>query len=209
MMVIGEWSISQPALKERLLLVRFNNNVKKNQGMQKAYDRLRNLPLEGFMPRYIAFCLRQDLDELIDLASKVTEKQFNSITIAPRIKNNLIVMTMGLILFKKYAEEYHINVLNVDIKSLLNSQLTNITGSASGNVKSAVDQLIEELGVMVSNDELSENSDYKFFIENKTEFLAIAFNKILPRFKEYARRTNYEGEILDKESFLSLFKECD
>lgn len=207
--VMGEWSINQPALKERLLLIRFSNIVKQNVAMQQAYDRLRNLPLEGFMPRYIKFCMGQNLDALILEANEILNDNFQRISLAPRIRNNLIVMTVGLLLFKLFANENGILVPNIDIRSLLNSQLKNITGSASGNVKSAVDQLIEELGIMASNDEITLDHDYKFTMENNNEYLAIAFNKIFPAFKEYARRTNYEGEILDKESFTSLFKECD
>ena len=118
-------------------------------------------------------------------------------------------MTMGLLLFKLFANE---NGILIPISSQIGSPSIaprNITGSASGNVKSAVDQLIEEFGIMASNDEITTDHDYKFFSENGNECLAIAFNKIFPTFKEYARRTNYEGEILDRESFTSLFKECD
>ncbi len=116
---------------------------------------------------------------------------------------------MGLLLHRLFATDNNISIPDVDINLLLSSQLKNITGSKVGYVKSAVDQLIEELGVMASNDEITMDHDFKFFTENDTEYLAIAFNKIFPTFKEYARRTNYEGEILDKESFTSLFKECD
>jgi len=35
------------------------------------------------------------------------------------------------------------------------------------------------------------------------------FNRVFPEFKEYASRTKYEGDLLDKESYLKLFKECD
>ena len=42
-----------------------------------------------------------------------------------------------------------------------------------------------------------------------TEVIAIRFNKVFPEFKEYAQRSHYEGDLLDKESYLKLFKECE
>jgi len=33
--------------------------------------------------------------------------------------------------------------------------------------------------------------------------------KIFPEFKEHAKRTNYEGDLLDKESYLKLFDDAE
>ncbi len=44
---------------------------------------------------------------------------------------------------------------------------------------------------------------------NKKHVVAIRFNKVFPEFKEYAQRTKYEGDLLDKESYLRLFRECE
>ena len=207
--VMGEWNITQPALKERFLLVRFTDCVKNNIHMQQAYERMKTLTLEGFMPRYIKFCLGQDLDEFIAYASKGIEKHFYLNAIAPRIKNNLVVMTVGLLLYKKYAEYNNITIPKFDIKSLLSHQLENITGSIVGNIKSAADQLIEELGVMAMNNKIDLDIDYTYANVDNKKRLAINFNKIFPTFKEYAQRTQYEGDKLDKDSYKALFKQCD
>ena len=134
---------------------------------------------------YIEFCLNQDIDELVDTARKIVIDHFNNIDVAPRIINNLTTMLVGLLLFQRYAEHNGINVEKPDYASMLDSQLENITGSKTGYVKSAVDQLIEELGIMAINGEISNDNDYRI-IDNK--YLAIAFNKIFPKFKEYARK---------------------
>jgi hypothetical protein len=208
MMVMGEWNINQPALKERLILVRFTEKVKETKSMQIAYEKIKQLPLEGFMPRYIEFCLKQDIDTLINKAKESVEQHFQAITVAPRIRNNLTTMVLGVMLFKKYANEHHINTNIPDIRELLNSQLKNITGSNNGKVKSAVDQLIEEFGIMAMNQKIIHDVDYTFAKVEKKKCLAIQFNKIFPLFKEYAQRTNYEGELLDKESYTSHFSDC-
>ncbi len=208
MIVMGEWNINQPAIKERLILIRFTEKVKKSRAMQIVYEKLKSIELEGFMPKYIEFCLKQDIDTLIDEAREIVEKQFQSISVAPRIRNNLTTMILGLMLFRKYANKHNISTNMPDIKELLNSQLKNITGSNNGNVKSAVDQLIEEFGVMAMNQKITLDVDYTFANVKKKEILAIQFKKIFPQFKEYAQRTNYEGELLDKDSYLLLFSDC-
>ena len=208
LIVMGEWNISMPALKERFILVRFTDIVKKTESMQLAYERIKNLNLEAIMPYYVQFCLNNKIKDFIDEATDIVNKHFASISVAPRIKNNLVVMVIGLLLYQKFASYYKINIDDVDYGRLLDSQLSNITDSKIGYVRSAVDQLIEELGVMASNGVILNGCDYKFLtVEGKTKALAITFNKILPRFKEYAWKTKYEGELLDKASFYSLFKE--
>lgn len=199
MVVMGEWSVSMPALKERFILVRFSDAVKKNKEMQEAYDRVRNLPLEAFMPGYIEFCLGVDVDGYIEKAADIVDSHFEKIAVAPRIRNNLVTMVVGLELLRDYSG----NAVDLEYGRLLDTQLANITGSSTGYVKSAVDQLIEQLGVMVMNGIIQHNIHYK----TDDDKLLICFNSVYPMFKEYARRTDYEGEILDRESYYGLFKE--
>jgi len=213
LMVSGEWNINQPAIKERLLLIRFTNVIKTNKKMQAAYERIKLLPMEGFMPRYIQFLLNQDIKSVLKSAKLFVDQHFQNMEVAPRIISNLSVMVLGLRLFEAYGKKFNINLPAIDYGNLLNSQLKNITGSETGFVKSAVDQLIEELAIMALNRKLEVGYDYKFANITcpggiKTKLLTINFKKIFPDFKEYAQRTKYEGEILDRESYFSLFKEC-
>jgi hypothetical protein len=77
-------------------------------------------------------------------------------------------------------------------------------------VRSAVDQLIEELSVMAEGGHISTvSNDYKKVEIDNVIHLAIRFNKIFPQFKEYARKTNYEGDLLDKSSYVKLFDDCE
>jgi hypothetical protein len=200
--IMGEWNISQPALRERFILVRLRDIIKKSAVMQKAYDDMKNLPLEGFMPGFIEFCLNQDIDELINTASNIVRCK-----VAPRIRNNLIVMTVGLILFQRYGKSCGIDIDEITYDKIIKSQVNNITGNDTGFVKSAVDQLLEELEVLAMNGEISSHSEYKVIEDGK--YLAIAFNYIYPKFRTYAERTQWDGDILDRQSYKELFRECD
>ena len=208
-MITGEWNINQPAIKERVILVRFSDIIMKDKSMQDAYERIKVLPLESFMLNYIPFCLNQDVDELLNLAGRVIDRHFKNIGIAPRVRNNMIVMTAGLFLFKRFGRKYGVNVKALELGKILDIILKNITGTATGFVKTAVDQLIEELSVMALNRKIAIDYDYKIAKVRNTQVLAIMFNKIFPDFKEYARRTGYEGDLLDRQSYDQVFKDCD
>ncbi len=223
LVVMGEWNINQPAIKERIVFPRFSNAVKTTKSMQKAYQNLWQLQLEGFMPRYVEFLLNQNIRKMYDESGKEVQKHFQALTVAPRIVHNLTVMTLGLRLFEAYGKKWGASVPSYRLGTILDNQLLEITGTNKGQVKSAVDQLIEELGFMAQKNEkeVVSTSGYeptvrivpwykKVTIEgSKVRLLAIRFNKVFPEFKEYAKRTKYEGDLLDKESYMKMFDECD
>ena len=210
MAVMGEWNINQPAIMERVILIRFNDYVKKNTESQEAFRIIKNLELEAFMPRYICYCLSQDIRALYSSSQKIVLKEFENTFIAPRIVNNLSVLVTGLELFTGFAKEFQIGIPEFDYKELLNYQLKEITGSSNGSVKSAVDQLIEELAIMAEKEEIKSPDDYKKIkTNNSINALAIRFNKVFPDFVVYAKKTNYEGDLLDKSSYMKMFDDCN
>ncbi len=235
MCVMGEWNISVPSVHERILVVRFKQTVKKDKNMQEAFKRLWQLPLEGFMPRYIQFCLQQDIPQMFNAARTQVEQHFGSITVAPRIVDNLAVMVLGMELFRKCGLANGVTVPTINTACILDHQLKEVTGSNSGFVQSAVDQLINELSIIAMKEKpevflsgmssatrdpngrecfIRENQEYKRMrMNNKArthtvDALVINFNKIFPDFKQYAKHTDFEGDLLDKESYLRLFAEC-
>jgi hypothetical protein len=146
--VMGEWNISVPSVHERIIIVRFRESAKKDDSLQAAYSRVSELNLEGFMPRYIQFCLRQDIPAMFDAAKLIVSDTFSSIKVAPRIVNNLAVMVLGIELFRRFGEAKGVAVPEINVPELLRQQLMEITGSHRGFVTSAVDQLFNELSVM-------------------------------------------------------------
>jgi hypothetical protein len=196
--------------------------VKKNPQMQAAYKRLMELPLEGFMPRYIQFCLSQDIGGMLRDARSFVEQHFGAKNVAPRIMHNLAVMLLGLTLFQEYAIAQKIQMPKIEPVKILDEQLEEITGTKTGQVRSAVDQLIEELAIMADrtkkgtyalssyNEPTPWHDRVRTNIDGKpVDVLAIWFNGIFPEFKAYAQRTKYEGDLLDKEGYRRQFSETD
>ncbi len=212
MAVMGEWAINQPALLERVILIRSQNIIKKDAEMQRSFNIIKGLELEGFMPRYIQFLLNQDIETLYKDSAEFVSHILSEFSVAPRIKNNLTVMVLGIELFRMFAHKNKFIVPEVDYESLLKEQLKEITGSNTGVIKSGVDQMLEFLSSLAANNFLQSEQDYKFVQANsdsKTSpvLLAINFNKIYPNFKIYAQRVKYEGDLLNKEAYLKMFEE--
>jgi len=210
MVVMGEWNINQPAIMERVVLVRSKDVIKNDKSMQHAFSIIQALPLEAFMPEYIRFCLGQDIADILETSKNFVTTHFREITVAPRIMNNMAVMITGLELFRGFAHPNKLTAPDIDYGLLLDDQLMEITGAKNGKVKSAVDQLIEELAIMAGKNELMESQDYKI-VKSQTgrKILAIKFREVFRTFKVYAKKTNYEGDLLDEMSYSKLFDDCD
>lgn len=210
MALLGEWNINQPAIMERVLLFRANDIIKKDSDMQKAFSILNELQLEGFMPEYIQYCLNQNIADLFKTAKSFVKGHFKNIIVAPRIVNNLSVMLVGLDLFRGFAHHNKLTVPDINYEELLDEQLEEITGAKNGMVRSAVDQLIEELSIMAEKNEISQMEDYKITnIKAGITVLAIKFKKVFRDFKVFAKKTQYEGDLLDETSYSKLFDDCD
>ena len=209
MAIMGEWNINQPAIMERVILIRTNDVVKKNKDMQNAFANIKNLELSGIMPEYIKYCLDQDITKIFTEAKVSVNNHFANAIVAPRIINNLSAMCTGLELLKGFLHEVNIIAPVIDYASLFNDQLEEITGSKTGMVRSAVDQLIEELSIMAEKGEIY-GDNYKI-VEARSgkRLIAIKFRKVFRDFKIYAKKTNYEGDLLDETSYNKLFDDCE
>jgi len=210
MVVMGEWNINQPAIMERVILVRSTDIIKKDKSMQEAFSVVKDLPLEAFMPEYIKYCLGQDIGKILKTAKGLVTDNFKDITVPPRIINNMAVLVSGLELFSGFASLHNKTLPIIDYKALLDDQLLEITGAKNGMVKSAVDQLIEELSIMAGKEEIKDGLDYKV-VKSKSglDLLAIKFKEVFRTFKVYAKKTDYEGDLLDEVSYSKLFDDCE
>jgi hypothetical protein len=124
-------------------------------------------------------------------------------------------------LYQDYAVKWGLPIPKISPEPILGAQLKEITGTDRGQVRSAVDQLIHELGIMWAKKYKSIAPSYiedKWWdvkelvvdgYKEKRRTIAIHFERAFPEFKEYARRTSYEGDLLDGASYKRLFAETE
>jgi hypothetical protein len=217
MCVMGEWNITLPSIFERVLVIRFKGTIKKDKKMQAVFDRVWKLPLEAFMPKYIEFCLQQNIPAMFEAAKQYVENLFNSLIVAPRIIDNLSVMVLGVELFKQFGMANKINVPSMNIDEVLKHQLKELSVMALKE-KPMIDTFIKDgtTGALVPTQrdpngydvKIRNGADYKLVdgVKNVSRVLAINFKKIFDDFVIHARQIGFEG-LLDKESYLRQFDE--
>ena len=214
--LIGEWSIKTPAERERMIIPRFSSQIKHDVNMQAAFKELfENTELRGFMPKYIQFLLNQNIRKRYDDAESYCVKHFGGLSAAPRVLHNLVVMVVGINLFMDFGESLGFQKPEISLPAILNGQLAEITGTSTGQVESAMDQLMGELSAM----SIRERRDTSGLATGNTRepwfevidhqgraALAIRFSLALPMLKEFAKRTSSDIDILDASGYKRMMK---
>jgi hypothetical protein len=209
--LLGEWSIKNPAERERMVIPRFSAVIKTDEEMQRCYRELfDNTELRGFMPRYIQWLLGQNIRKRFNDTEAYCKNHFKALPTANRILDNLVIMTMGINLFIDYAAHLGLPKPDINIPVILNGQLTEITGTPTGQVESSFDQLITEMSKMSIREKndatglATGNTKEPWYLmcdfENRPA-LAIRFSLALPKVKEFARRTSTDIDILDEKGY--------
>jgi len=222
--LMGEWSIKNPAERERMIIPRFSAVVKSDTAMQKAYLELyENTELRGFMPRYITWLLNQSMKKRYDDAFQYAMHHFKGMGTVPRVLHNLVVMLTGINLFADYALFIGLPKPIINIPAILNGQLTEITGTPTGQVESSFDQLLGEMSRMSIREKndatgmatgASKEPWYTMlttFTDKSTGMtiapaLAIRFSLALPKVKEFAKKTSSDIDILDELGYRRMMK---
>ena len=182
MVVMGEWRITQPAVRERSIISSFTTVVKQDPDMQLAFENLRDLALESFMNWYIRFALGQDVKALFNVGKQFVTNHFEGLGIDLRVLNNLAIFYVGYMLFNEFAKENGIVPPVIDMKAIMEHQLEEITGNKTGQVQSSVDQLVEALSAMAADTGILADYDFRIFEDKKigVKGLAIPIKDIMP-----------------------------
>jgi hypothetical protein len=202
----GEAKLKEAAVLERVLIAGFTDAIKKDTTYQAAFQALKVLDLQGFMDRYIPFCLGADIEARWADAERATKNALNSTVVAPRILNNLTTMTFGLTLMQDFAKTWGVDLSGkVDLAAAMTNQVEEITGNGKGQVKLAADQMLEQLAILVEKDMAKKEVDFTFTKmkgkDSKKNFLAINLMSAAQTFKANAFRIGYDGELLDESAY--------
>ncbi|MBA7687219.1 hypothetical protein ES703_95680 [subsurface metagenome] len=107
-------------------------------------------------------------------------------------------------MFSQYLEAKGKEPLHSDVLGIIDeAQKVNIL--EAGN-KSIVDSIIEAFSLMAEEGKLEEGKHYK--VDATDLRLALYVSGIYPLFRKWAWEMKWEGEILDKTSFLKQLKEA-
>ncbi|NUM33714.1 MAG: hypothetical protein HUU50_04190 [Candidatus Brocadiae bacterium] len=199
--ILGEVSFREPALLERILPVPLSFQLL-NQKHRDAYKTISALPLEGFLPLYLSWILTANIQglwrEAIDKANQWMED-----SCPDRIQDNIAVAIFGLSCLKKFATDRNCKLPLFDEKAMVKMCIRELCEDVSGG-KLAVDVLLEKLAYMAECGILVHNRDYRI---EPPDTIYLRLEPCLDKFKEWARKVSFEGEILDAKAYHQMFKE--
>jgi hypothetical protein len=209
--LIGEWSINNPAEKERMVIPRFSSTIKIDKRMQESFQILDQLDaLQGFMPRYIEFLLKQNIRKRYDDALHYITGHFGNMPVAPRVTHNLAIVVLGANLFSDYAIHCGLTKPDLNLPAIINGQLGEVTGNTTGQVESAMDQLVSELSKLAARQRYdssgvssgtSRDPWYTITELDGQAVLAFRFSIALPMVREFARKTHSDISLLDEAGY--------
>ena len=194
-------SFREPALLERILPVPLSFQELK-QKHREAYKAVSALPLEGFLPIYLPWILTANTQELWKSAMAKANQLIED-SCPDRIKDNIAVALFGLICLKKFAADYNCKLPLFDEQNMVKMCMRELCEDVTGG-KLAVDVLLEKLAYMSECGILVHNRDYRIELPDT---IYLRLEPCLDKFKEWARKVSFEGEILDAKAYHQMFHE--
>jgi hypothetical protein len=123
-------------------------------------------------------------------------------------------------LMQDFVETWGVDLsAQIDLAAAMATQVEEITGSGKGQVKLAVDQMLEQLAIMVEKDIAKKEIDFTFtrmtrlpegkVFDPEKNYLAISMKNAVQTFTANAWRIGYQGEILDEDSYTKQLRTVD
>lgn len=144
--VDGEDAISDPACLERVIQINLHpETIAEGTYAYEAFQKLRSLPLGLIGTKLIAWSL--DHEPEYDKALGLVKEAFQ-ITLPDRVRNNLTVVTAGLLMFAGFCELHDVDFPAVDsafLAEIFAEPLDNVVNPNTGRTSLMVDEFITDI----------------------------------------------------------------
>lgn len=158
----GEAMPIDTAIIERTICVNTNKNTLSKNEYTKAFEQLRTLPLYKMALPFIRWTLTQNAEEFMEKAVKVTAETIQRMKIeepAPRIKDNLLIVTFGILVFNAWQQSLGLSVIPRPLDSTFRRMLE--TAFMDGPApKDVFDRFLEQMSVYEHKGLLKEGVEY-------------------------------------------------
>jgi len=198
--VAGEMGITELAVKDRIVETYFSK--KKIEGRRETFDKLTHLRLGALGKDFLLWTLKledKQIKKSYQIQIENVDKELDS-----RLRENTAHTRLGLALLLNYLTEKGIDVRRFEegFDIIDQAQKRNIFEESN---KTIVDTIIEAFSVMVERGTLREGQHWRIDAESN---LNLHISSIYPEFKKWAREYQWDGEVLDKNSFTRQLKEA-
>lgn len=197
--ISGEMGLTELSIKDRIIEVYFSK--KKIENKKNVFDRLTKCALGALGKDFLLWTLSlkdKQLKEIWQEQLEAVDKELED-----RLRENTAHARLGLALFSQYLQSREKEPIYSDTLATIDeTQKTNILEESN---KSIVDSIIEVFSLMVEDKTLEEEKHFK--VDSDLQ-LALYVSGIYPLFRRWVYDHKWEGEILDKTSFLKQLKEA-
>lgn len=148
--VDGEDAISDPATKERSLMVNLDpGNIAVGSNAWSSFNTLIELPLRGFAGNYIRFTLREQFD-LRAMLQEELHRVDTALdrTLPDRVRRNFALPLLGLTLLEKHLSDYGVTLPERTpefVRDMLDPVAEITILSTTGRTITAADEFVEDI----------------------------------------------------------------
>jgi len=191
----------ESAMVERVIQVNLNpDTLTASSPYVRAFRELQGLKLQAFALPYIQWCLGANLDDLMAEARVLLPAALREVP--PRVRDNALVMTSGLVALKQFAAGYDAQIAQ---------------GAFRDGVEESVKELLAELFERGAHEEigltifletlatLAQTARIKHGIHYTTDGINMRLYIVLPdciaEFRKFVRETNARVEVLDARAY--------
>lgn len=197
--VSGEIGMTELSIKDRIVETYFSK--KKIEDKKEIFKKLTKCALGSLGRDFLLWTL-----SLNDKKIKETWlEQLEAVDkeLKDRLRENTAHARLGLTLFSQYLESREKEPIHRDILAIIDeTQKKNILEDTN---KSIVDSIIEVFALMAEEGILEEGKHFK--VDSNLR-LGLYLSGIYPLFKRWVNDYKWDGEVLDRNSFLKQLKEA-
>lgn len=201
--LIGEQVFTESALKERIIEVEYSK--KKREHCEFPIEKFVLMNLAGVGFSYIRWSLGV-MDAEIE---KVWKEEFVNVSslFKDRLQQNVATVRMGLRFWFRFLREEGVNVdkglMEAAFDSIDQSQVENLLEGGERQ-KTDVDMIIESMAAMASSPNKEIRSQYEYVVGADT--ICFRLQTLYPAWRKWAKDHQFDGEILDENSFKKQLK---
>jgi len=191
----------ESAMVERVIQVNLNPDTLTAGSLYvSTFNELSRLDLGGFAFPYIRWCLGANLDDLMAEAQALLPAILREVP--PRVKDNALVMTTGLVALKRFANRYGVQIAEEAFR-------TGITESISELLVELFERgAYQEIGLTIFLETLAtlaQTGRIKHGVHYTTDDintrLYIHLPDCLAEFRKFVRETSARVEVLDERAY--------
>jgi len=200
----GESRPTESAVVERIVTSNPNKTELERQPIYiEALRKIKTVNVGLLTNGIIRHLLSRDTAADLGIAQQVIDALLKGAEVPLRFRDNLIAVVTGLLCFEGYAESMKTYIPELDIETFVNAEKKDLLDSGGTAVKTGLDYFLEILSSLAISGAIQHGRQYYY----TDDYLALHIPSCHAAYAEHCRRTNYEGEIVDKKSLTRELQE--